>query len=89
MAVPAPERPPFRWYHKAGAVMAAVFCFELGVFLLLYPWVGEWDGQAAVLPVWAREFWVSPWFRGAVSGLGVVNIYISFIEVFRLKRFAG
>jgi hypothetical protein len=26
--------------------------------------------------------------RGAVSGLGVANLYISFAEIFRLKRFA-
>jgi hypothetical protein len=27
--------------------------------------------------------------RGAVSGLGVVNIYISMLELYRLRRFAG
>jgi hypothetical protein len=27
--------------------------------------------------------------RGAISGLGVVNLYISLGEVFRLRRFSG
>ena len=78
----------YRWYHKASAVAGAVFCFELGVFLLVYPWIGNWDPLASWLPVWARPHWVSSWFRGAVSGLGLLNIYISFTEVFRLRRFS-
>jgi hypothetical protein len=27
--------------------------------------------------------------RGAVSGLGAVNLFISLMEIFRLRRFAG
>ena len=83
-----PERPVHRWYHKASAVATAVFCFELGVFLLIYPWVSDWDVNAAAIPAWGRSVWVNPWFRGAVSGLGVLNMYISFLEVFRLRRFS-
>jgi hypothetical protein len=81
-------RPEYRWYHKAYAIAAAVFCFELGVFLLIYPWVDAWDLQAAILPVWSRPIWLSSWVRGAFSGLGVLNIYISIGEAFRLRRFS-
>ena len=91
-AAPEAERqaPKYRWYHKMAGVMAAIFCFELGVFLLVYPWASEWDvNYFAFLPVWARGFWSSPYFRGAVSGLGILNIYISFVEVFRLRRFSA
>lgn len=84
-----PQRPEHRWYHKATSVATAVFCFELGVFLVIYPWVDDWDVNAAMLPIWGRALWLNPWFRGAVSGLGVVNMYISFLEVFRLKRFSS
>jgi hypothetical protein len=81
---------PYRWYHKLAAVMAAIFCFELGVFLIIYPWAEGWTMSAfAYLPLWARPIWIDPFFRGAVSGLGLLNIYISFLEVFRLRRFAG
>jgi hypothetical protein len=83
------ERPPYRWYHKMAGVMAAIFCFELGVFLLVFPWASEWDvNYFAFLPLWARTLWMSPYFRGAISGLGILNIYISFLEVFRLRRFS-
>jgi hypothetical protein len=84
-----PEGPSHRWYHKVSAVATAVFCFELGVFLVIYPWVKDWGVNAAVIPEWARPIWLDPWFRGAVSGLGVLNMYISFLEVFRLRRFSS
>ena len=80
----------YRWYHKMGGVLAAIFCFEVGVFLLVYPWVSEWDvNYFGFLPLWARQTWLSPYFRGAISGLGILNIYISFTEVFRLRRFSA
>ena len=82
-------RTDYRWYHKLGAVAASVFAFELGVFLLIFPWVTEWDLNAVFLPVWVRELWTSAYFRGAVSGLGLLDIYISIVEVFRLRRFSA
>jgi hypothetical protein len=84
------QRPAYRWFHKVGAVAAAVFCFELGVFLLLFPWTSQWDvSYGGFLPMWARPLWSSPFVRGAVSGIGLLDIYISFSEVFRLRRFSG
>ncbi|MBI1896526.1 MAG: hypothetical protein HYZ57_11615 [Acidobacteria bacterium] len=86
---PARRKRRYRWYHKLGAVLAVVFCFELGVFLLVFPWASDWHlNYLAKLPLWGSAIWASPYFRGAVSGLGVVNIYISFVEVYRLRRFS-
>jgi hypothetical protein len=83
-------RPQYRWYHKVAGVMAAIFCFEVGVFLVIYPWVSEWNvSYMSFLPLWSRDIWLSPYFRGAVSGLGLLNVYISFLEVFRLRRFSA
>jgi hypothetical protein len=87
---PAPQGHSYRWYHKMASVTTAIFCFELGVFLLIFPWVESWStSYLAYLPLWARPVWLSPYFRGAITGLGVVNIYISFWEVFRLRRFSS
>jgi hypothetical protein len=79
----------YRWYHKVGAVLYAFFCFEIGVILFLLPWLDIWDKNyfSAFGVRWA-DLWVSPYFRGAVSGLGVLDIAISFFELFRLRRFA-
>ena len=83
------ERPPARapWYQKLGMLLFIIVCFEVGVFLLIFPWMEYWNNNSiASLVPWAREVWTSPYFRGALSGLGVINIYISLAEVFRLRR---
>lgn len=70
------------WYLKLATLLALIFCFELGVFLLIFPWATDWRlNFFSNLPMWN-----SPYFRGAVSGLGLLNIYISLSEVIRLKR---
>ncbi len=78
-----------RWYHKAGALIYVFLCFELGVFLLLFPWLDLWQQNlfSNLSPAW-YEVWISPYFRGAISGLGLLDLCISFSELFRLRRFA-
>jgi hypothetical protein len=94
--MPAPSE---RWFRKLLQLLFAIFCFEMGLFLVLFPWFGHWEinyfawfspSSANALDTaqrW-RAIWLSPYFRGAVSGLGLVNIYIALTEVFRLKRFS-
>lgn len=33
-----------------------------------------------------RDLWQDPYFRGAVSGLGIVNIYLAIVEFSRILR---
>lgn len=86
VAVP---RPAYRWYHKASALLFIVFCLEIGLFLLIFPWTDAWDGNffSVLVPEW-HGFWENAYVRGAISGVGVLNLYISFLEIFRLRRFA-
>lgn len=81
---------PYNWRHKLRALLLIVLCFELGVFLLVFPWLQAWDVNwfASYSPA-LRELWVNGYFRGALSGLGLVNIYISLAEVARLRRFSS
>ena len=84
---PAETRPVFAWYHKLSAILLILFCLELGCFLLLFPWVSEvWDNNffSSLL---RTGYWDSGYFRGAVSGVGVVNLYVAFAEMLRLRRF--
>ena len=83
------ERSPHRWYHKASAIMGAILCFELGMVLIIYPWLSDWSVHAALLPAGLRPLWNSAWFRGAVTGLGILDVYISILEAVRLRRFSG
>jgi len=82
----------YRWHQKLAGLLFVIFCFELGAFLLILPWLKTWEANylSWILPEhgWWRGLWLSPYLRGAVSGLGVVNLYIAFVEVFRLRRFS-
>jgi hypothetical protein len=89
--LPAPIGP--RWFRRLSSVLFVVFCFELGLFLLVYPWTDAWgDNYFSVavpdsaLSGW-RALWNNTYVRGAVSGLGLVNVWIAVAEVFRM--FAG
>jgi hypothetical protein len=87
---PVPAHPKeHHWYRKVSAVLFITFCLEIGLFLLVFPWTEYWDGNyfSAFLPDWHR-YWDNMYMRGAISGLGVVNLYIAFVEIFHLRRFA-
>jgi hypothetical protein len=83
-------RPAYRWHHKLFAVSLVVFCLGIGLFLLILPWTPYWEANyfGSLIPQWIL-YWDNMYVRGAVSGLGVVNIYISMLELYRLRRFAG
>jgi hypothetical protein len=75
------------WSRKLGAVLFATFCLEIGLFLLIFPWTPWADDFARFRPAWS-EYFSNPFVRGAISGLGVVNLYVAFVEIIRLRRFA-
>lgn len=71
-------------------ILYVVFCFEAGVFLFVLPWV----------PLWSRNFFVGHYplisgvamnyfVRGAVSGLGLADIWLAVYEAWRLRRELG
>jgi hypothetical protein len=84
------ERPVYRWYHKLSAAVLIALCVEIGFFLLVFPWSPYWENNyfASKLPA-LRRYWMNPYWQGAISGLGVVNLLLAAGEVFRLRRFAG
>ncbi len=90
MGTAVPDRQPVRggtWYGKVLSLCFVVFCFEIGVFLVVFPWLDYWESNSlALYAPWLEDVWGNPYFRGALSGLGLVNIYISFLEIVRLIR---
>lgn len=55
--------------------LVVAYFIEVGLILILVPWSGFWDRNyfAQMVPL-ADAFLRSPIVRGAVSGLGVVNV---------------
>lgn len=82
------ERRSRPWYTKLLSLCFVIFCFEIGVFLVVFPWLDNaWEANhVAGFSPWLADIWGNPFFRGALSGLGLVNIYISFLEILRLIR---
>jgi hypothetical protein len=75
------------WIQKGASLLFVIFCAELGLFLLIYPWTSRWTMN--VIQTWLPvppEFWLNGYLRGAVSGLGVANIWVALSEAFRMRR---
>jgi hypothetical protein len=70
------------WIQRLGSVLLMIFCFELGLFLLIYPWTGGWS-QNYLGARW-RGVWDNSYIRGGLSGLGLVNLWIAMGELFRM-----
>ena len=71
-----------RWHRRVLGFCLVIFALELGLFLLIYPWRREW--ALSWVPVHSPQFfgiWMSRFFRGLVSGLGLLNLYISMAEL--------
>lgn len=75
-----------------------ILCLQAGITLTLIPWVsldtiGDWGdnfllayvAQKTNLPI-LREAVNSGWIRGAVTGLGILNLVIAFWEIANFRR---
>jgi hypothetical protein len=78
----ARAKQPVPWHRLSLQLSVAIFALALGLFLFVFPWLQSWDANwvAAQSPrLW--EIWNSRYFRGALSGLGLLNIYIALTEL--------
>ena len=64
-----------------------VVCLEVGMFLLLVPWSPLWTRNLLLgyYPA-LRPFYMSYFLRGAISGLGLLNLWFGFREVWDFRR---
>jgi hypothetical protein len=59
-----------------------LFCFEIGLFLIFVPWSVLWeDNFLLAYAPGLRGVVLNNFFRGAVSGLGVIDLLIGISEV--------
>jgi hypothetical protein len=88
----APESIPAgrSWFQRLASVLFIIFCFELGLFLLIYPWTDSWSENYFAWLVQGHSqanwhaFWDNSYVRGGLSGLGIVNLWIAIMEVFHM-----
>ena len=85
---------------KLSVIFYIILCFEIGIFLTVLPWwpqgmwgISDWGNNYFLLYA-ARKTGIqglqavvaSGWVRGAVSGVGLLNLGIAFWEIFNFKR---
>ena len=57
----------------------------VGATLVLAPWTALWENHPALTASpGLREVLLAPWFRGAVSGLGLVNLGAATVDLLRI-----
>jgi hypothetical protein len=71
-------------------ILYVIVCFEMGVFLVILPWLSVWSRNYFV----AHHPWVSAialnyFFRGAISGIGLADIWLAIYEMWRLRKNLG
>ena len=62
-------------------------CIEIGIFLLLFPWSEVW-AQYFLLGQfpWLRSIYMSHYLRGAISGLGLVNLWLGVSQAWNFRQ---
>ena len=68
-------------------LLLTAFFFEAGLVLLLVPWSMYWERNYFVqaLPLLQR-FLTNDFVRGAVSGLGLVNLLAGLVEIWSFLK---
>ncbi len=57
------------------SLLFVLYCVEAGVLLLFMAWSPVWDRAVMQLPLpLLRGLMLHTWFRGAVSGFGLVHL---------------
>src|SRR5258708_7226835 len=85
---------------KLSVIFYIILCLEIGIVLALLPWVpqgtlglSDWGNNYFLLYA-ARKTGMynlqavvaSGWIRGAVTGVGLLNIGIAFWEIFHFQQ---
>jgi hypothetical protein len=85
---------------KLSVIFYIILCIEIGIFLTVLPWwpqgmwgISDWGNNYFLLYATRKTgiqglqaVVASGWVRGAVSGVGLLNLGIAFWEIFNFNR---
>src|SRR5260370_25676866 len=85
---------------KLSVVFYIILCLEIGIFLTVLPWwpqgmlgLSDWGNNYFLLYAARKTGYyglqavvASGWVRGAVTGVGLLNLGIAFWEIFHFKQ---
>ncbi len=79
---------------KITVIVYILICFEVGILLLILPWTQQyWEDNFFLYFItgklhasWLPTFLTSGFVRGAVSGLGLLNILAGLRDIHRFRE---
>jgi hypothetical protein len=78
---------------KITVIVYILICFEVGILLLILPWTQYWEENVFLYFItgklnapWIERFLTSGYMRGAVTGLGVLNILAGMRDIFKFHE---
>lgn len=78
---------------KITVIVYILICFEVGIMLLILPWTRYWDDNFFLYFITGKlnspgllAFLTSGWVRGAVTGLGIINILAGLRDIFKFHE---
>jgi len=86
---PAPPEPPHRvhWVRRADLFLRVIVRLYLGLILLFLPWTRLWDFNRFFLYyAHVAHLTESGAFRGLISGLGLLNLWIAVSEAIHYRE---
>jgi hypothetical protein len=71
-------------------ILYVLVTFEVGVFLFVLPWISMWSrnffaARYSLVAAVAQNYFV----RGAVSGLGLADVWLAVYELWRYRHVLG
>ena len=73
--------------HRVFITVLILFCFELGIFLFALPWTSFWEQNWFLYQYPELGRWLlNNYFRGAISGLGLIDLYLAFYETLHFRE---
>lgn len=74
------------WMQRLFMVVYVLFCIELGLVLVVLPWLPLWsdNGLIAHLPS-VKRILEHGFLRGAISGLGIIDIWLGISEAINYR----
>lgn len=75
------------WLQRVSLFILVIFCFYIGVIMVLLPWMPQfWQHNGWLVSHPAIHAFVQQgWFRGVLSGIGLIDIWIGISEALHYR----
>lgn len=83
---PPPQHKSSLWLHRTDLFLRVIIRLYIGIVLVFLPWTHLWDYNRFFLyyaPI--AHITESGAFRGLISGLGLLNLWIAISDAIRYK----